>query len=470
MWILALTPYEALGTFTGLEVQATLRAGLAFVPVLMIIALTFGLVTSVRQGPPEAMWGAVIKYNAVVLFIVGAFWPEALGLSAKPLAPAAVVSGIAQAHGGPHTSAAALDPGAQATTVPAMTLVLIEALSEAAFEIGKFLHEGATKPASFVMPLNWLLRQRLSQTARLRVQEWAEACVARAYLNLQSRGTSLTFAQSLPFAGTPVGTELARLDAPLGKNYLNLVRAMANCGAVGQDIVASVTSELSALTTPAGAAMVALWRQELGVSADEVARMLIYREVQNQLGNGGATAPSLKGEIAALGAVNVALGAARGALSSLGGLNPIAPLTSSAAAVAGDLEGVFQGLVSWLLPAMVFLEYAPPLLGFIQGVFLAMMPLALVLALVPGTPFRPLFLYVAWLAILYSSPIWWGLIELFIATFSDLAPSFLSHPVEWAYTFGLKLILQTLGLLVALIIGLVLTGLTGFAAIFTRLQ
>ena len=77
---------------------------------------------------------------------------------------------------------------------------------------------------------------------------------------------------------------------------------------------------------------------------------------------------------------------------------------------------------------------------------------------------------VAWLAILYSSPIWWGLIELFIATFSDLAPSFLSHPVEWAYTFGLKLILQTLGLLVALIIGLVLTGLTGFAAIFTRLQ
>ena len=88
------------------------------------------------------------------------------------------------------------------------------------------LHDGATKPASFVMPLNWLLRQRLSDGQRNETRDWAEACVAPAYLRLQARGASLTFAESLPFAGTPVGAELARLRAPLGRERLNIVREM----------------------------------------------------------------------------------------------------------------------------------------------------------------------------------------------------------------------------------------------------
>jgi hypothetical protein len=214
--------------------------------------------------------------------------------------------------------------------------------------------------------------------------------------------------------------------------------------------------------------MTELWRQELGISADEIARMLIYREVQHQLGSGGATVPSLKGEVAVIGGLNIATGLLRGALSS-GSISPVDVLKSAAGAAAGDLEGALQGLVSWLVPSMIFLAYAPPILGFVQGVFLAMMPLALVLALVPGSPFRPLFLYFAWLGILYSSPIWWGFIELFIATFADAVPGGLNDPVQWAYTVGLKLILQTFGMVVALVMGLLLTGLSGFAAMLSRL-
>ncbi len=470
MMILALTPYEALGTFTGLEIQATLRAALAFIPVLIWMALTYGIVTRMGDQSRAAIAGAVIKYSAVVLFIVGAFWPEAFGHIPGTLAPSAVESGIAKENNGPHPTAAALDPTAQATTVPAMTLVFIRGLSELTFNIGKALHEGATRPASFVMPLNWMLRQRLSHEQRIQTKEWAEDCVAKAHLNLQTRGVQLSFSDSLPFPGTPVGTELSQIRAPVGRNLLNIVREMANCGAVGQEIVGGVTAKLNGLTTPGGTSMTAVWRDELGVTVEELSRMLVYREVQHQLGNGGATVPSLKGEIAAIGAAQVAAGALRGFLSGLGGLNPIRPLTSAGAAVAGDLEGVLLGLVSWLMPSMMFLEYAPPMLGFVQGVFLAMMPLALVLALVPGTPFRPLFLYFAWLGILYSSPIWWGFIELFIATFSDVAPSLIENPVQWGYTVGLKLILQTFGILVALVVGFLLTGLTGFAAIFARLN
>jgi hypothetical protein len=62
------------------------------------------------------------------------------------------------------------------------------------------------------------------------------------------------------------------------------------------------------------------------------------------------------------------------------------------------------------------------------------------------------------------------MIELFIATFADAAPGGLNDPAQWAYTIGLKLILQTLGLAVALVMGLLLTGLTGFAAMFSRLS
>ena len=49
------------------------------------------------------------------------------------------------------------------------------------------------------------------------------------------------------------------------------------------------------------------------------------------------------------------------------------------------------------------------------------------------------------------------MIELFIATFADAAPGGLNDPAQWAYTLGLKLILQTLGLAVALVMGLLLT-------------
>ena len=468
-FVLALTPYEALGTFTGLEIQAALRAGLAWLPALIWLALSFSLVTRLQGRSPGEIAAALVKYSAVVLFILGAFWPEAFGHAPEPLAPTAVVSGIAQEHGGPHANAQALDPSAQPTGVPALTLALINGLSEMSFNLGKTLHEGATKPASFVMPLNWLLRQRLSDGQRNDVRDWAEACVAPAYLRLQARGASLTFAESLPFAGTPVGAELARLRAPLGRELLNMMRGMENCGVVGQQLVAEVAASLNGLTTPAGASMTDLWRQELGTSADEIARMLIYREVQDQLGGGGVSAPSLKGEVATIGGAKGVVGFFRGLLAG-GPFRVAGALKSVAGAALGDLEGALQGLASWLAPSMIFLEYAPPLLGFMQGVFLAMMPLALVLALVPGTPFRPLFLYVAWLGILYSSPIWWGMIELFIATFADAAPGGLNDPAQWAYTLGLKLILQTLGLAVALVMGLLLTGLTGFAAMFSRLS
>ena len=64
--------------------------------------------------------------------------------------------------------------------------------------------------------------------------------MAPAYLRLQARGESLTFAESLPFAGTPVGAELARLRAPLGRERLNIVREMETCSVVGQRLVSEV--------------------------------------------------------------------------------------------------------------------------------------------------------------------------------------------------------------------------------------
>ena len=53
-FVLALTPYEALGTFTGLEIQAALRAGLAWLPALIWLALSFSLVTRLQGA---LAWG-----------------------------------------------------------------------------------------------------------------------------------------------------------------------------------------------------------------------------------------------------------------------------------------------------------------------------------------------------------------------------------------------------------------------------
>ena len=96
--------------------------------------------------------------------------------------------------------------------------------------------------------------------------------------------------------------------------------------------------------------MTALWRQELGISADEIARMLIYREVQDQLGGGGVSAPSLKGEVATIGGAKGVVGFFRSLLAG-GPLSPGAALKSVAGAAIGDLEGALQGLAAWLAPS-----------------------------------------------------------------------------------------------------------------------
>lgn len=258
----------------------------------------------------------------------------------------------------------------------------------------------------------------------------------------------------MPFPGTPTYDRLLTIQKPVGRGLLNLVREVANCGAVGRDIEASVTTQLGALRTPGGKSMVETWQAELGVQVRDIARWLIFREVQNNIVV-GVEPPSLKEEFTLLRASKFAMG-----LFGKG--------RSPGQAAVSEVEVLFAKLSDMLVPSLIVLTYAPAILGFIQGVYLAMMPVVILWALVPGAQGRPLVLYFVWLGILYSSPIWWGMIELFTETFSDVSPSFLSNPAEWTYTAGLRLLLHTLGIVVALIMGTLATGLTGLMAAFAK--
>lgn len=190
MDIFALTPYEALGTYTGLEIQYIIRNSLPYVPVLLIIAMSYAIVTALHTASIREKAAAILKYNIVTLFIIGALWPEAMGIRPTAINATSVKSGIVVKHGGPQQNAAVMGQGFVQPAVPAPPVmqVAIAALSQLTFNLGAILHEGATRPASFVMPMNWLLRQRLSHQDRIGTKEWAKECVAEAYLLLQKDG------------------------------------------------------------------------------------------------------------------------------------------------------------------------------------------------------------------------------------------------------------------------------------------
>lgn len=140
-------------------------------------------------------------------------------------------------------------------------------------------------PVSGVMPLSSILHLQLSSKHQMQTDKWAEDCVVQARFNLQRRGVELTFEDSLPFPGTTVGHEL----------YAIWGRGMANCGVLGQNIVASVARDVNRLTTPSGASMAVIWRDHLGLEAPDIARLLVLREIHQQtLPAGRAIVPFLQ--------------------------------------------------------------------------------------------------------------------------------------------------------------------------------
>lgn len=174
---------------------------------------------------------------------------------------------------------------ADLTSSPAMKISLM-ALSLIAVCFAGIRIWKATDPVSeMVMPLRSMLHLQLSPEHQIQTYEWDEDCVVQARLNLQRRGMKLTAEDLLPFPGTTVGHEL----------YAIWGRGMANCGVLGQNIVASVARELNRFTTPSGASMAVIWRDHLGLEAPDIARLLVLRAVRQQtIFAGSAIVPSLQ--------------------------------------------------------------------------------------------------------------------------------------------------------------------------------
>ena len=148
--------------------------------------------------------------------------------------------------------------------------------------VGGLLSESVPVSASTLI---LMVQQQLSQAEQLRTEAWAVDCVAPAHRTLLGRGVELTYSGLLLFPGSLAGNEGANVQSREG----------VSCDEVRPEIVSNVVAALSGLKAPSGAALVDLWRDELGLTALDVARFLVQREVNEQFASRVAEpAPALK--------------------------------------------------------------------------------------------------------------------------------------------------------------------------------
>lgn len=484
MDFVALSLPEAAYLYTGLALQALLRGALRFVPAVLVTVTTLRLLGQGGLTADRRFMGRVVGYVAASALILVLFWPEAVGrLGGLPgrVDPQRVASYAAQQ-----------DPGATVRTaqdtglVPAPLLgpqvlptgfrLLLRAFTETHLALAQALNAQTPRTFSAVVPMQWLLTQKLTGEAQAAVADWVHGCYLPAQARvLQRGGGTTTFTDLLPWGGSALEAVLGGLETTPGAQtglvstilgFLGLggtpttpVRCDAYVQRVEQQVQAWLGSQRTARATP----LSVVFQRELGMAPADQARFLLYREML-QVAGPLLPAPSLTGTylglrgIALLG--SVAKGAGLGTTVAGGAGAGTGAVAGGIAGAANELQRALDGATSLVSVATWLTWWGPYILGVVNLVLLGLFPLVVLWALLPQVQFQPLALYFAALFFTTATPLWWALVDVAARLAAPgPTPNPVLAPGDWLQSLTASTAVTALGILIIPIVtGLVIFG------------
>ena len=440
LFILPLSLSEASSTFVGLEAQAVVRSFLGPAPILVILSgASYIVLEIIRERRTVRDLGVYLFASLLTLAFV---WP-----TTSTVNPADVQAQAAS--GQPVNSAQELLPGRAALQIPRAEVDLLVAITSMWVDVGRAINVEGDKPFSEVMPISWLMKQRLKADTTSLIRDWTSVCIMPARRRLLETGTSIGYEALLPFQGSALYTEMSALN----RQFRNQIR---NCGALGTVILDQARAEITALLTPGGNSMSQLWSSEIGISPDEVVKFYILREVTRA--SGPEISPT---SLAGLyGSLRVGRSVTAGVFTAISGLLNVDPsqvasglgraFSFGAVDVVAELTVAIESLVG---RALFVTKFSSDIVGALQAVILAPFAFVALVALAPGKHVITLVAYLYLLIAVYSMPFGWSLIDLL----SDIALSrvsfggLVSDPIGTLEALGSALVIVTVGMWVVLL-------------------
>jgi hypothetical protein len=292
-----------------------------------------------------------------------------------------------------------------------------------------------------MVSMSWLLDLQLPAEVTRALTDWVEGCLKPAMQTDVEFQQAIGAAELMPWGNTPVAQALASRDVlpgaqtgggyfrtpgPLGLTFLanpnspQRVRCDVYLSAVEMETQRALFTNRS----PAGTPLSQVFQEDLGKNVQWQARFLVYQAMLDALGR-PSPAPSLSGAYAALTAANTVPAVVNGAVKGArGGLwtSVLQGLFGAGGAVGNQLQAAVDKLTTVVGFAMLFIAWSPWMFGFALLMLAGFFPVAVLYALVPGAPLRPLILYT--LALLYaaSSSLWFALVDLWARSAAAHAP------------------------------------------------
>ena len=437
--LLPLSLSEASGTFVGLEAQSLVRAMLGRAPILVILSGCAYIVLRCVRGHATLVDLGVYLFAS--LLTLAFIWPTTSSVSPSDV-QAQAASGEAM------NSAQQLLPGRAALQIPRAEVDLLRAITSMWVDVGRAINVEGDRPFSEVAPISWLLQQRLQADTTALIREWTSACVMDARKQLLERGASIGYEELLPFPGSALHSEMATLTRRMDD-------VAQNCGALSSGILSQVTTEVTGFLSPGGQTMAGIWSAELGISPEEVVKLLIMQEVTRV--SGPEIQPtSLVGLYGGVRAARSMTGGLLSALKGAGNLNAGEVLAGIGRVLSGGatdaLADLALGVENLVGRALFVTKFSSDVVGVLQAVILSVFPFVALVALVPGKHVIVLVAYLYLLIAAYSMPLAWSLIDLLsdIALAHARVAGLVTDPVGTLEAFAAALVMVTVGTWVAL--------------------
>jgi hypothetical protein len=446
---------EMLCTFLALGMQQLLRQiYLAHVPAVIIVLTCIRLV--VEHQDTQAPFRPALYYLVACGVVMVLFWPDPLAFTqagVTALRADQVVSYTAQDD--PHADIRTAEDARQLSLGPldrvvSSTLrqmpvvfetpgmrVMLALATETALSLARRISSQVHRPFASLVAVEWFAGFALTADTTRALQDWIEGCYKPSLLTDKEFSDAITAQDLLPWGDGPVAQALATREAvpgaQTGRGYFQAQTPMGlafwtnpgtgaavPCNIYLANVQIDVERWLTRTTSPAGTPLSQIFEDELGLSLEEQARQIMHREMLKLLG-GPVPAPSLAGAYAALSGANAAAGAVSGALTGRqGGL--VGGLLGGGSAVASQAQQAMERLLWWVGLSAWLLLWMPYILGTMQLVVVGFAPIAVCWMLVHRQLLRALMTYCLGVFWVYSSPVWFALIELLARLAASLAP------------------------------------------------
>jgi hypothetical protein len=464
---------DAAFLYNGLALQSFLRQLLPWwVGFLVHLALlrTFARAITDKR---ELVQGAC--YYVLALFMMLVFWPEAV-LPFRSISTTVTASQVA-------SYVASQDPDATVVTAEDTHMVpdllqdpalvtpglsrILKAQQAIIMHIATRIHRKIDRPFATLLPMQWLWGVDLTGQTTTAIQDWVHSCYLPVATWMMQHGLGETGNDFVPFDGSLMADELARRAVVPGANTgITWMRAPSSgetvfCDRYYQAVEFTTQGWLADLQAPSGRPLAQVLEDELHLSPQWQARLILYREMLKAVGP-HVPAPSLLGQYLGLRTVSGATGAVSGG-GGTGLWGMLRSATSWGAVAIGAAAGVAQGVgkelqqmidrLSTLVGVALFLTWwVPYILGIGQMMLIAFLPLVLLLALAKRQ-FELLLWFFVGLFFLQSAPIWWALVDVAAQLArANITPSGESNNLftlmaQWGHGMFYSMMVTTLGIL-----------------------